>query len=451
MTWSSNSALTGAVLLDEGGCQVFRRWRGVPGVGPDTGKTRAFHLITGYDSYEAEGAGIDEADLATVVQGRPEMSVSRFDLRRITDGEPARHSEVGHEGLPIIEWSREELPLSTHSEHRPPFEPLVDLGLTACVVTGCPGMSGAHASQPATFHRILQMAPGDLHFWQLGQARLRGRGLVTVPGPMEITPRPFGEILAEGMAMLARVWKRILAPAFWTFVLLGAATIAAFALTGADDILQLILSDPQALVGMTETEITEAGLLLLQAGSIVLVFQLLGTAFLNLTVHRIVASELAGEHMGAGAASSKALSRLFTLIVAGILAVVLVVVGLFALIIPGLWLAGAFSMVSAVVALEDVGPVDALRRSFALVRGRWWPTVGFLLLVGLFGSLAAQLVQLVALPIVGAGDVGLGAGLGFVVLVVAQGFVVAAIAVMVTLWYLDLRSRKGPLLTESLR
>jgi hypothetical protein len=168
-------------------------------------------------------------------------------------------------------------------------------------------------------------------------------------------------------------------------------------------------------------------------------------------VHRIVASELAGEQMGAGAASSKALSRLFTLIVAGILAFVLVVLGLFALIIPGLWLAGAFSMISAVVALEDAGPLDALRRSFALVRGRWWPTVGFLLLVGLFGSLAAQLVQLVALPIVGAGDVGLGAGLGFVVLVVAQGFVVAAIAVMVTLWYLDLRSRKERLVTESLR
>jgi hypothetical protein len=435
----------------KGGCQVFGRWRGVPGIRPDAGQTRAFHLITGYDSYEAESAGIDETNLATVVQGRPEVSVSRFDLRRVADGEPARHPQVGHEGLSVVQWRYEELPLSTHSEHRPPFEPLIDLSLTTCVVTGGPGMSGAHASQPATFHRILQMAPGDLHFWQLGQALLRVEGLVTVPGPMEITPRPFGEILAEGMAMLARVWKRILAPAFWTFVIIGAATIAAFALTGADDTLQLILSDPQALVGMTEAEITEAGLLLLQAGSIVLVFQLLGTGFLNLTVHRIVASELAGEHVGAGAASSKALSRLFILIVAGILAVVLVVLGLFALIIPGLWLAGAFSMVSAVVALEDVGPVDALRRSFALVRGRWWPTVGFLLLVGLFGSLAAQLVQLVAFPIVGAGDVGLGAGLGFVVLVVAQGFVVAAIAVMVTLWYLDLRSRKGPLVTESLR
>jgi len=36
------------------------------------------------------------------------------------------------------------------------------------------------------------------------------------------------------------------------------------------------------------------------------------------------------------------------------------------------------------------------------------------------------------------------------VLVVAQGFVVAAIAVMATLWYLDLRSRKEPLLTSNL-
>ena len=198
---------------------------------------------------------------------------------------------------------------------------------------------------------------------------------------------------------------------------------------------------------MTDTEIGEAGLLLLQSGSIVLLFQLLATGFLSLAVHRIVGSELAGEPLGARSASSQALARLFTLVVAGVIAMVLVTVGLVALIIPGLWLAGVFSMVSAVIALEGLGPVQALRRSFTLVRGRWWPTVGFILLVGLFGSVAAQLVQLVALPIVGAGGVGIGAGLGFVVLVVAQGFVVAAIAVMVTLWYLDLRARNEPLVT----
>jgi hypothetical protein len=101
-------------------------------------------------------------------------------------------------------------------------------------------------------------------------------------------------------------------------------------------------------------------------------------------------------------------------------------------------------MLTAVIALEEAGPVDALRRSMTLVRGRWWPTVGFLIVVGLLGSVAAQLVQLIALPIIGAAGAGLATGLGFVVLVVAQGLVVAAIAVMVTIWYFDLRARKEP-------
>jgi hypothetical protein len=39
--------------------------------------------------------------------------------------------------------------------------------------------------------------------------------------------------------------------------------------------------------------------------------------------------------------------------------------------------------------------------------------------------------------------------LGFVLLVIAQGLVVAAIAVMITLWYFDLRARKEPLAIPS--
>jgi hypothetical protein len=268
---------------------------------------------------------------------------------------------------------------------------------------------------------------------------------------MEITPRSFGEILNEGMAMLGRVWRRILSPAFWAFLILGGATIGVFAMTGADEVLQLLLTDPLALNDMTESEIGEMGLLLLQAGLIVVVVQFVVGGFVNLTVHRIVAGEIAGEPVDARQGSSHAVRRLLTLIGAGFLAMLSVLIGLLALIIPGLWLIGSFTMLTAVIALEDVGPVTALRRSMALVRGRWWPTVGFLILVGLLGSVAAQLVQLIALPIVGAAGVGIAAGLGFVVLIVAQGVVVAAIAVMITLWYFDLRARKEPVAISSPR
>ncbi|MGH8950309.1 MAG: hypothetical protein ACRDX9_02680 [Acidimicrobiia bacterium] len=267
---------------------------------------------------------------------------------------------------------------------------------------------------------------------------------------MEITPRTFGDILGVGMTMLGRVWKRLFAPAFWAFVLLGALTIAAFAVTGADDFLQLILENPEVLDEMSDEELVEPTLALFQTLLIALILQLLATGFVNLTVHRIVASEIAGEPVGTAGATSRAFGRLPVLVGAGIMIFVLVSLGLVALVIPGLWLLGSFTMVSAVVSLENVGPTAALRRSFTLVRGRWWPTVGFLILVGLIGSIAAQLVQLVALPVLGAGGIGIGMGLGFVVLVVVQGMVVAAIAVMTTLWYIDLRARKEPLTTSSL-
>jgi hypothetical protein len=268
---------------------------------------------------------------------------------------------------------------------------------------------------------------------------------------MEIRPRPFGEILNEGMVMLGRVWKRILVPAFWSFILLGGATIALFSITGADEALQLIVTNPLALEDMSDAEVGELGLLLLQTGLIVVGIQLLAGGFLNVAVHRIVAGEMAGEPVGAGEASSFAFRRLASLVAAGLMALLAVLTGLAALIIPGLWLIGSFTMVTAVIALEGSGPVASLGRSMALVRGRWWPTVGFLILVGLLGSIAAQLVQLIALPIIGAAGIGIAAGLGFVALIVAQGMVVAAIAVMTTLWYFDLVARKEPVVTSTLQ
>jgi hypothetical protein len=268
---------------------------------------------------------------------------------------------------------------------------------------------------------------------------------------MQTTPQPFGEILNQGMVMFGRVWKKVLVPAFWAFLLLGGATIAVFSATGAGETLQMIVADPLVLDGMSESEVTAVALELLQAGLIVVAIQLVAGGFVNLAVHLIVAAEITGQPIGAGEASTGALRRLPSLLAAGLVALLAIILGLLALIIPGLWLIGSFTMVSAVVALEEAGPMAALRRSMSLVRGRWWPTVGFLVLVGLLGSVAAQLVQLVALPIISAAGVGLAAGLGFVILMVAQGLVVAAIAVMVTLWYFDLRARQEPLVISTPR
>jgi hypothetical protein len=267
---------------------------------------------------------------------------------------------------------------------------------------------------------------------------------------MEIAPRPFGEVLGEGISLLGRVWRRLLAPAFWSYVVLGALTIVTLVYTGVNDFLQLILTNPTVLESMSEEELFDWFVQLGNAALIGITLQLLASGFLYMTAHRLVASEMAGFSITTREAVTWALRRYWTLIVAGLVAFIAVAASLFLLLIPGIWLIGCFTMLTEVVALETVGPVESLRRCLALVRGRWWPTVGYVVLVALLGSAAAQLVQFVALPALAQGEVGLVAGLAFVFLMVVQGFVSAAIGVMHTRWYVDLRARKETVLTTHL-
>jgi hypothetical protein len=254
---------------------------------------------------------------------------------------------------------------------------------------------------------------------------------------MEITPRPFGDILSEGMNLFARVWRRLFAPSFWAFLLLGGLTILTFELTDVTAFLQQVLTDPRSVQELSDEILSERMIRLGEAALVAGALQLIATGFVNLTAHRIVAAEIAGAPITSGEAAVWALRRFPVLMVAGFLAVLAISLGLLAFVIPGLWLI-------AVVALEDLGPTQSIRRSVGLVAQRWFPTVGFFLLVGLLGSVAVQLVQLLALPVLAIGGLGLGAGLGFVLLMVVQGLVVAGIAVLGTRWYFDLLARKGP-------
>jgi hypothetical protein len=252
------------------------------------------------------------------------------------------------------------------------------------------------------------------------------------------------------MRVLGLVWRRLLPPAFWTYVILGAATIVTFVLTGADDFIDLVISNPGALEQYTPEQLFEPTMRLLLAVFVVVILNIVATGFLSVAMHRLVGSELANTPISAGEASIFALTNLPRVLVAILIAGLGVTAGLVLLILPGIWLAISLSMITPVMALERAGPLPAIRRSYELVRARWWQTLAFLLMVALMGTVAAQLVQLVALPALSAGDVSLLVGLSFVFLIVVQGFISAAILVMLTIWYVDLRARSEPLLTSSL-
>ena len=278
---------------------------------------------------------------------------------------------------------------------------------------------------------------------------------------------------------LAAVWRVLFWPALGVSIPVSVATIAAFRATGGADFIDLVLNNPESLQTLPEEVVWELARPFYIAIGIAIFLQLIAGVFLALISHLSVAAHLSGQPVTSGEAVRRAVRRypiglgatlILALFVGALIAMGAIVwlvpltsvgvpnaasalVALVLLVVvlgPGIWAAVSASMTTAAVVVEQRGAIDSIRRSFRLVRSRWWATAGFLLLVGLLGGIAVQLIQLVALPlaVVGGGGPALtiASGLG----VLAQGVLIAAIAAMYTYWYVDLRARTENLSTEGL-
>jgi hypothetical protein len=68
-------------------------------------------------------------------------------------------------------------------------------------------------------------------------------------------------------------------------------------------------------------------------------------------------------------------------------------VGFLFCVLPGIFIAVAANLAPVRSVVRDSGPIDAIRESYALVKGRWWRVFGFFLLVALC-------IQAIYLPMV---------------------------------------------------
>jgi hypothetical protein len=68
-------------------------------------------------------------------------------------------------------------------------------------------------------------------------------------------------------------------------------------------------------------------------------------------------------------------------------------IGLVLLVIPGIWVAISWHFAAQAAVIDDTGPLASLRRSADLVRARWWPTAGALILAGGAVGVPSALVQ----------------------------------------------------------
>lgn len=141
------------------------------------------------------------------------------------------------------------------------------------------------------------------------------------------------------------------------------------------------------------------------------------TALLAETVHVVAVRVFVGDARSLpDSALADLRARALISYVANSLALIAVFVGLFAFVLPGVFLAVAFYLVRAVVAVEGAGVVPALRRSWRLVAGhrlRVLTVLLFVVLLRQLPTLPGSVVAGTSLP--GAVGASLGVALGAVV------------------------------------
>ena len=71
----------------------------------------------------------------------------------------------------------------------------------------------------------------------------------------------------------------------------------------------------------------------------------------------------------------------FRVLLAQILVGIITVIAFFFLIIPGFYVAIVFSLVSVIIAVEEIGISESLGRSSRLINGHWWFTFGLIFVI----------------------------------------------------------------------
>jgi hypothetical protein len=159
---------------------------------------------------------------------------------------------------------------------------------------------------------------------------------------------------------------------------------------------------------------------------------------------RAVSSIYLGERATVDESLRFAATRLLPLILLSILYFLGLIPAFILLIIPGIWLAVAWSLSFPALMSEGLGPVEALKRSYRLVKGRWWPTFGALLVMYLIVVVISGIVGvLFGATLIAAVDNELVAGTFFTIANILSSLITLPLfAAVLTIIYFDLRVRR---------
>jgi hypothetical protein len=136
-------------------------------------------------------------------------------------------------------------------------------------------------------------------------------------------------------------------------------------------------------------------------------------------------------------------SKLGSLLWLSFLLIVLIVPAFLACILPAVYLWGAWAVATPVLLFDGEKGWSALKRSRELVKGRWWPTVGVLVLMSILTSLVSAVFLGLFAGVVSVSDNEVAAAVADAIAQTASTALTTPLsAAVVTVLYFDLRVRK---------
>jgi hypothetical protein len=183
---------------------------------------------------------------------------------------------------------------------------------------------------------------------------------------------------------------------------------------------------------------------LFTAGALVnVVLSVISTAVATAAVFRMVSGVYLGDEIGWRDSLRFAVDRLGSVLLVTVLSGLGLLAGALCCIVPGVWLYGVWAVAMPALLVEGARGRRALGRSYQLVRGRFWPVLGTVLLGALLGAVVQGIfaAPVTVLTLVDTNAVVVAAGTA-VANLVGTALVTPFTAALVMVVYFDLRVRK---------
>jgi hypothetical protein len=205
-------------------------------------------------------------------------------------------------------------------------------------------------------------------------------------GPLPLHPMSVGDVLDGAFKLLKANFRTLLLVVGSIVVPLQLASAFVVRHQVSPGLLN-VFRDPTVAQDQTAFSLGDAG-----ASVITAVLGLVTAPLIAGAVSRVCAASYLGQQVGPGEALRTTIRRLPALLAAAFLVGLATLGGFVLCILPGIAFMVLYTVVTPAMMIEEIGPIEGMRRSWRLVKPRFWGVLGISLLAWMISAFIGNLL-----------------------------------------------------------